>query len=191
MGSIFSDSVIKIFNKSDNKLIYNDCGIICELDNGKIITSQWVDDNYEVKVIENGWRVTGNMNVVPSNKLFTPLKNIIFRVILVLTGWQPALAHFIKGKIRKSLILGQRNVPVRFFRKLEIFKHKVSIFTTIELGKGFNVKKLSIGDEFFIRYVPQSRYFQSQELDVSGWTATETDIQQVNKDRKFDFHLEI
>ena len=183
--------VIKIYNKSDSKLLCNDCGIICELDNGKIITSQWVDDSYKVQVTENGWEVTGNMNAVPSNKLFTPLKNIIFRCVMVLTGWQPALAHYIKGKIRKSLILGQRNVPVTFFRKLEIVKGKIEVHTRIELGKGLNIKKLSIGDEFFIRYVPQSRYFQSQELDIEGWTAGMEDIEEINTNRVFEKSVKI
>jgi len=27
---------------------------------------------------------------------------------------------------------------------------------------------LSAGDEFFVRYVPQSRYFQAQEFEVRG-----------------------
>ena len=183
--------VIKIFNKSDNKLVYNDCGIICELDNGKIITSQWVDDSYKIQVTDNGWEVTGNMNVVPSNKLFTPLKNIVFRFVMVLTGWQPALAHYIKGKIRKSLILGQRNVPVAFSRKMEIGQGKIEVHTRIELGKGLNIKNLSIGDEFFIRYVPQSRYFQSQELDIEGWTAGIEDIKEINTNRVFEKSVKI
>ncbi len=34
---------------------------------------------------------------------------------------------------------------------------------------GTRVKALSVGDEFFVRYVPQSRYFQSQELDIEAW----------------------
>ncbi len=178
--------VIKIFNKSDNKLIYNDCGIICELDNGKIITSQWVDDRYEVKVTESEWTVSGNMNVVPSNKLFTPMKNIIFRFILVLTGWQPALAHIIKGRIRRTLILGQRNLPVLFKRTLEISDDIITIHNRIELTKGLMLKSLSIGDEFFVRYVPQSRYFQSQELTIEGWNADNKTLESINKKRFFE-----
>ncbi len=33
------------------------------------------------------------------------------------------------------------------------------------------VRRLLIGDEMPVRYVPQSRYFQPQELDVAGWNA--------------------
>ena len=34
------------------------------------------------------------------------------------------------------------------------------------------IDKLMIGDEFFVRYVPQSMYFQPIELDVNGTYAT-------------------
>ena len=36
------------------------------------------------------------------------------------------------------------------------------------LDRGTRVKRLTLGDEFHVRYVPQSRYFQRQELEVSG-----------------------
>ncbi len=185
-GNLAKGGVIKVFNKSTGALIANDCGIIGELVDSRIVTTQWVDNKYNVKVSEDGWEISGQMNVVPSNKLFTPLKNIIFRIILLLTGWQPALAHYIKGRIRKTLILGQRNIPLTFTRKLNIEKDTISMYNKIELGKGIKLKSLSIGDEFFVRYVPQSRYFQSQELDIEGWRASNSEIDTVNAERTFE-----
>ena len=37
----------------------------------------------------------------------------------------------------------------------------------LQLEAQTRLSALSIGDEFFVRYVPQSRYFQSQELDIA------------------------
>jgi ubiquinone/menaquinone biosynthesis C-methylase UbiE len=66
---------------------------------------------------------------VPSNKLFTLLKNLVFRGVLVALGWSSA------------------------------------------------------GDKFFVRYVPQSRYFQSQELDIHSHALDEEQVRALNAGR--------
>jgi hypothetical protein len=42
------------------------------------------------------------------------------------------------------------------------------------------VAGLQFGDEFAVRYVPQSRYFQAQELEVSGYTLSSRQLQRLN-----------
>ena len=58
-----------------------------------------------------------------------------------------------------------------------------TIFLADELKIDGNVKfkKLSFGDEFFVRYVPQSRYFQSQELEIAGEMLDAQSINEINK----------
>ena len=46
------------------------------------------------------------------------------------------------------------------------------------------VEFLSIGDEFPARYVPQSRYFQPQELDVRGYIFSPAEITTLNQTRQ-------
>ena len=47
-----------------------------------------------------------------------------------------------------------------------------------------NVAALSVGDEFFVRYVPQSRFFQSQELDLTSRRLTQQQIQTLNNGQR-------
>ena len=185
IANLAKGGVIKVFDKKSHHLILNDCGILGKLTNGDIVTSQWVDDSYSIKTNDHGWEIEGHLNLVPSNKLFTPFKNIIFRTILLFTGWQPKLAHFIKGRIRKSLILGQRGVAISFIRKLELGE-KITITNKIIIKGNLQFASLSIGDEFFVRYVPQSRYFQSQELGIEGWNASGEEISELNKQKTFE-----
>ncbi len=186
ISNLAKGGVIKIFDCSDEKLIVNDCGIIGELTEGEIVTTQWIDDSYSIKIQDNGWEVTGNMNRVPSNKLFTLFKNVVFRVILLLIGWHPGLAHMLKGKIRKALILGNRVVPVRFKRSFYVHPNGIRLSNEIKLDGGKKFRRLSIGDEFFVRYVPQSRYFQAQELEVKGYELGKEEIALLNKTEKFN-----
>ena len=190
LSNLIKGGVIKLFEKSNGNLVYNDCGIIGKLTNGNVVTSQWVDESYKSQITENGWTVTGNLNLVPSNKLFTPFKNIVFRTVMILTGWNPKLAHLIKGKIRKSLILGQRSTPIKFERKFELGE-RIKLYNKIEINGSDKFESLSIGDEFFVRYVPQSRYFQSQELDISGWNASPDDINTLNKEKNITKIFEV
>ena len=183
--------VVKVFNTDTGKLLLNDCGILGRLKDGEVITSQWVDAEYESSSADQMCEVDGLMNVVPSNKLFTPLKHLIFRAALIALGWNPSLAHWMKGQIRKSLTLGRRPVQIRFRRMLELGSDRVTLTTEIKKTGSVEVKELSVGDEFFVRFVPQSRYFQSQELDTERSILSEAQIRSLNDGEKIQIIREI
>ena len=54
-----------------------------------------------------------------------------------------------------------------------------------------NVKSLFIGDEFSVRFVPQSLYFQNQELDVFGYNIKDHNIRKLNSNKKLIVKREI
>ena len=168
IANLAKGGVLKVFNTESGELLYNDCGLIGELEDGSVVTSQWVDPSYICKLDHMGWTVSGQLNKVPSNKLFTLLKNVIFRSVLFLLGWSSSFSHFLKARIRKTLILGQRKIPVSFRRQLIIKGTEITLSDELSILGKIRFKKLSFGDEFFVRYVPQSRYFQSQELEING-----------------------
>jgi len=191
IANLAKAGVTKIFNRKTGELLLNDCGIIGKLQDGSVLSSQWIDPDYQIKVTENGWVVKGFLNKIPSNKLFNPTKNIIFRSVLVMLGWSSAFSHFFKGQIRKMLILGKRQSSVAFTRELIIDKDKAVLETSIENKEKKQFESLSVGDEFFVRYVPQSRYFQHQELEITGWKADEASLNKLNKQGKLYFETKI
>lgn len=187
VSNLAKGGVVKVFDRRHGRLLLSDCGIIGGLEDGRLVTSQWIDPKYTCEVSESGWEITGRLQVVPSTRLFTPLKHIIFRCALVLLGRIPDLAHQLKGKIRKALILGQRAAPVRFRRRFSREDQAIRIVDELYLEPGVSFRSLSLGDELFVRYVPQSRYFQSQELEVSGFVADRDMIEELNRCRYFCF----
>jgi hypothetical protein len=180
IANLAKGGVLKIFQTSDGKLLLNDCGWIGRLSDGRVVTSQWVDPSFECKADDNGFEVSGMMQVVPSHKLFTPLKNLIFRAVLVLFSWSSAFSHWLKGSIRKTLMLGLRPVPIHFRRRLQLEGNSIVWLNEISLLGDLKVEAMSFGDEFFVRYVPQSRYFQLQELDASAYPLNVEQIQALN-----------
>lgn len=184
VANLAKGGVTKVFDRDSGDLLLNDCGIIGRLEDGSTITSQWVDPEFQSKADDTGWEVAGQLHIVPSNKLFTLFKNLLFRSALLLLGWVPEFAHWLKGGIRKSMMLGRRPVGVFFRRRFERAGDAMSLTDEIWSDRALRITALSIGDEFFVRYVPQSRYFQSQELNVAAYRLTPAQIQDLNNGQR-------
>lgn len=172
--------VTKIFDP-DGKLQISDCGWVGRLTDGKLVSTQWIDPTYQIEMTDTRWSVKGNFQAVPANKLFTPLKNVIFRLIMICLGFNALLAARIKGQIRRILILGKKPVPITFSRSAEFTDTQLTLTDHIQIQQGLRFQSLIFGDEFFLRYVPQSRYFQSQELDVTGYTFNPSELDKLNQ----------
>ena len=96
------------------------------------------------------------MTVIPSQKLFTLFKNLPFRSALWALDWSSAFSHFLKGQIRKALILRQEKVPVEFGRTFAVEGDRIAITDRLRVAGPVQFEQLAVGDEFFARYVPQS-----------------------------------
>jgi len=175
--------VIKHFDVEAAKLRYNDCGILAELEDGRVVTSQWVDPQYKREVKGERLSVQGTVHLVPA-KLFTPLKFIVFRLGMLALGWNTWLAYQIKGLIRNMLMTRARKMPMCFERTIELQGDGLLVCDTIELQGDVRVRRMMVGDEIPVRYVPQSRYFQPQELDVRGDWLPEKALERLNTERR-------
>jgi len=84
--------------------------------------------------------------------------------VLIMIGWSTRLSHWMKGAIRRQLMLGARPAPLRFRRTIQVGDGGLMVEDRIELEKGVQLRSLAIGGEFAVRYVPQSRYYQPHDL---------------------------
>ncbi len=180
VANLAKGGVIKVYDRRNRELLLHDAGLNCRLGDGRVVTSQWVDPAYACRADETGWEVGGQLHCVQSTKLFTPLRTILFRGALLALGWSPRLSHVLKGRIRRALMLGRRPVPLRFRRWLRLEDDAVTLTDEIEVEGDARLAALSVGDEFFVRYVPQSRYFQGYELATRGQTLDEGVLEAVN-----------
>ena len=57
----------------------------------------------------------------------------------------------------------------------------------IKLKPSEKFVSLKIGDEFSVRYVPQSLYFQSQELGISGFSLDSDALEKLNRNKEAAF----
>ncbi|MBI4129518.1 hypothetical protein HY464_02390 [Candidatus Peregrinibacteria bacterium] len=175
--------VIKIFRADTGEQLLSDGGIIGATSQGRVLTSQWIDPSYTFTPKEHGFVVSGSLHCVPANKIFTPMTMILFRIFLLVFGWHTGMAYRIKGFIRRILMLKSGVSGVRFSRDVAFAGSALRIVDTITIADETAFSRLQIGDTFFVRYVPQSRYFQSEELCVHGHCCTSAQIAALNRER--------
>lgn len=174
--------VAKLFDAEKESFILADAGIVAVLDNGKPLTSQWIDDSYAITAETDGvlsLEVSGDAHYI-ATKIFDPIKMMIFRVGMLALGWHARLAHEIKGGIRQVLMTSARKAPVRFRRRIVVDDESLTITDNIEIDSGTKLQRLRVGGEFAARYVPQSRYFQHHDLESAGLEIPETELDRLH-----------
>ena len=171
--------VVKLFDLESGRLVLNDCGILAELEDGRVVTSQWIGEDYKVEHATPRLRISGAAHRVPA-KYFTPVKFIIFRIVMLAVGWHTWTAYQMKGLIRRLLMTRAARTPLGFRRQI-LWEGEELIVTDELVLKQARIRRLLIGDEMPVRYVPQSRYFQPQELDVEGWIAPREALARLNQ----------
>jgi hypothetical protein len=131
---------------------------------------------------EDGFVVRGRTHRMVT-KLFDPVRFLLFRSWILSVGWSTALAYHAKGLIRKLLMLGTRPMPLRFERRVRWHGGGLLIEDRLDLEGRARVRRLSVGDDFAVRYVPQSRYFQLDEIEVEGRELDGASLERLNRDR--------
>lgn len=127
-------------------------------------------------------------------KLFNPVTMIGFRIFMLAVGWNTRLAYEIKGWIRKLLMTRSGASPVAWRREVSFGDDAFVIRDRIERKGAPAFTRLLLGDEFHVRYVPQSRYFQPQELSMHGIELEPSVLDRLNRAgsitvvRRIDYH---
>jgi hypothetical protein len=161
-----------------------DSGIMARLADGAIVTSQWINPNYEVEQSESGWVVRGSLQKTPLQKPFTVFTHVIFRLTLLVLGWCAPIAHWLKGQIRKTLMLSSSAVPIRFTRTCSMSNGDLVLVDEIRLEGRIEVRELSIGADVLMRHVPQSQYFMRYELAAQPRAVSAKDLDLLNREKR-------
>jgi ubiquinone/menaquinone biosynthesis C-methylase UbiE len=176
--------VTKVFRTDTGVLLLCDSGVIVRTTGGETLTSQWIDPDSTFTPKAHGYSVSGALHRVPAHRLFTPWKFLLFRLFLLLFGWHTGMAYRIKGIIRRLLMLQSGRAPVLFYRDVLLGEDRLRIRDKLVFVGHRDFQTVQLGDEFFVRYVPQSRYFQRYELTTQGWFLTEEQLQRLKRERR-------
>jgi hypothetical protein len=151
---------LKIFNKVTKKLVYADDGLIAITGN-KVFTTQWIDNKYEISNVKSGWIVSGRFHHLKYD-YFNAFTMTLFKMFMLTTGWNAYIAGKLKGLIRNLLVTRSTPSNIYFKREFIFSDDTLTILNAINTKR--KIDHLRVGGQFATRYVPQSRYFQIEEL---------------------------
>lgn len=177
--------VLKIFSIPGKRLLYQNSGMTGVMPGGTIISTQWINPKTKINVQDkNKICVRGLFHQI-SNPYLTPVKMILFRIVLLAVGWNLRWATWLKGQIRKKSSLGTKETPIAFQRTVSFSGTELQIDDQIRLLGNRTPQRIKIGGEFLLRYVPQSRYFiLHHDLQDDGLELTTKELAQLRTQGK-------
>ena len=181
--------VIKVFNKEQGKLIYDNCGMIGELSNGKHVSTQRLDRDYKIEVNNRDIYVSGEFHLIDYRRLSTSTL-MLFRLIQSFGGRYYKFSEFVKENLRKKIITRSKTVPIEFHRRISFDGEKIGIEDGIDIKNNLSFEYLMIGGKFSLIYVPSSRFF-SEHLDTEGYKLSEEELKKLNDDKKITISREV
>ena len=164
---------IRVEDTKSKKILLLDGGVLAKK-NSRVFSSLCFSTD-EIGLKKNKIIVKGHLlDVTP--KLFNPSRFILFRVFMLTLGFHYILAIKIKSLIKRILIFNVSCKNHRYQREIIFEGKKIQIKTKINSGLKYD--RVTIGGEFWTRYVPQSRYYLDEQLYHSSPYYSEGDCKE-------------
>ena len=149
---------LRIYDVKAEKCLLKNNGWVLQ-SKKKLFTSFWHSNQNQIKIKKNQISIEGKSAIL-TQKYFNSFKFTLFRLTSVLAK-NYKLAYLLKKMIRKFLII-QRKKPGPFYKRIIYFENKkIVIEDNIKYKKAI---KIFYGGNFSVRYVPQSNYFETSDL---------------------------
>lgn len=175
VANLSKGGVVKSFDRQAGTVRVCDTGWLGELTDGTTMSSQWISSSTTARVENRVWIVSGQLQVIPKARVFTLWTHLVFRLALAAAGWYAPAAHWLKGTIRQSLILTGQPVPAYFTRTIEATEKDLILTDELKVADALRFRRLLLGGDIPLRYVPQSRFFQRDELSSESRELTQAE----------------
>lgn len=177
--SVARGGVVMAWNCRTRQKMIQDNGFVVSVGR-RDYASLWQGD-YQSKVDDAFIQVSGPLYPV-TPKQFSPLRQVVFRLVVLIFGNHVKTANWLKDTIKAFLIMNRPARAKSFSRAIEFSPSGITVKTQVSLDKKPN--RIVMGGEFWTRYVPQSRSYSN----LDNWKGCETKTLRTY-DRQFS-HIE-
>lgn len=155
---VSNGGVLKVYNRQEGAIVWNDAGYIGQLHNGEYITTQVTHLNRSCTVKEDVIGMQTDfcrmLRAVP-----TPCRFVLLRVLNLTVMRNVYLGNLIKRFLVGLLIEGKKYVPLSMKRTVK-FEDKRVVITDILTPKGkLMLQWLEYGTSFVSMHMASARYF--------------------------------
>lgn len=155
--------VIKVFDKQTRTLPFFDAGYLGRLVTGKLVSTQWIDDQRPIRTEDHAIEIEGRFHII-GKPVMKPWRFIAFRLFSLTTGHFPLIARWMKSILVKALIYRSKTLDLRFTRRIEFDADGVAVHDNIEGPDATRIAELRAGAWFATIHMGSSRYFVPHEL---------------------------
>ncbi|MFQ5829266.1 MAG: hypothetical protein ACE5JD_08945 [Candidatus Methylomirabilia bacterium] len=162
ISSLAKGGVLALFEHG--RRMYSDHGLIGELEDGRVVLTQLVDQ-YEAHVGEEEISVEGTFGYA-SGWRPSPWRMLLFRLALLTVG--RFASDLLRRLLQRLLIVGKREAPLHFRRTVR-FGAEVTLIDEVWLppkarARGLRLRSLYAGTDHTAIYTATSRVFQESCL---------------------------
>lgn len=162
--------VIKIYTREG--LVFSDCGFVASSGKNLRLSTNWISNSLRIQAKQN---VHASYDANPSlssshfiaegymhaqkNNLQTPLKSFVLRILAFFLGQR------LIPLLKQAMITSENESSVRFKREILMSNDELQISDRI--SSPTRLESLQLADNFSLRYVPSSKFFQMGDIHDS------------------------
>ena len=174
--------VVKIFDRTDKKIVWNDAGYSGRLGQNKAVTTQITNLNRPVlregRTIHIEAPFYFMLHTTP-----TPMQFLVLRILNLSLMRYVAIGNIVKSFMVRLLITGKNEAPLTLNRHLRFEARKIIIEDKVTLEPDKKIDYLAFGKPFVAIHMASSRYTDSSVLNpISGQVQT-VDVDALNANK--------
>ena len=154
---------IKVFDRAAKKLAVSDSGWVGRLDDGRRVSSHYLDPQRAATVTDGTIETRGTFQAV-SRPLFTPWRFMAFRLFGLTFGLIPAASLWLKQLLVKVLITKRDAIAIDARRTITFGDDVVTIEDELHGTDGAQLRALERAASFTSIHMGSARYFVPHEL---------------------------
>ncbi|WP_190804074.1 hypothetical protein [Leptolyngbya sp. FACHB-261] len=181
VAGLAKGGVCKLFQ--GHELALSDTGLTGKLSDGRVFVCNLIDPAAKVDVSSDQRQVTVQGRAqVKSFKYATPLKQILFRLGLLVLARSHAGSQRVRKLLQKILITRKDPLPIRYERTFHLREEGLYLRDHLTLEGEVTVTDLAVGSDQTSIYVATSNCYQQARLQ--GWLNLNACVPTLNRDRQ-------
>jgi hypothetical protein len=186
---ISNGGVLKVFDKREQSILWDDGGYIGELSSGKHITTQITLPSRAFQLDEEEIVMTSNFYSV-LHSLPSPLRFLVLRLMNLTLMRNLKIGNLIKQKLVRFLVTGKYKHPMQLRRRVRFERNRVIVNDLISKTPGLKLKWLEFGRQFVAIHMASAKYFEGWKPKKS-LLAPQIDVGRLNQQQRLEVRVVI
>lgn len=158
--------VLKVFDRQQQALLWNDGGYVGQTARGTFITTQMTQTDHNCRVERDALTVQAWFYHL-RRSLPSPAQFVLLRLLNLTVMRNIHLGNWIKTALVRLLISGKRRIPLHLQRTVTFAADKVVITDTLRCTGRVSLRWLVYGGPFVAIHMASSRYFEGAAAALS------------------------